>query len=198
MSQKNRRNTQKSARQQATRKRPRRFGARLVGVLGVVLLGLLLVRGMSSGASAAGGVPQEGQPAPEMKARTLAGDRVVLSDLRGKVVLVNFWATWCPPCRAEMPGFQRVWEEKQGAGFAVIGLSADETGSRGVASFLRDQGITYPVAMASPAAKAAYGGVSGLPVSFLVDRQGVIQRVVLGVYDESQLRKDVSRLLRRS
>ncbi|NJD09132.1 MAG: TlpA family protein disulfide reductase, partial [Gemmatimonadetes bacterium] len=167
----------------------------LVGGLGVLLLALLLVRGLS-GASAAGGVPLEGQPAPDLATKTLAGEKVALSDLRGKVVLVNFWATWCPPCRAEMPGFERVWKDKRDAGFVVMGLSADETGSRGVAKFLRDQGITYPVGMASAAAKAAYGGVNGLPMSFLVDRQGVVQRVITGLYDESLLRRDVSRLLR--
>jgi len=159
-----------------------------------VLLGLLLVRGMS-GASLPGGVPQEGQPAPELKVKTLGGEKVVLSDLRGKVVLLNFWATWCPPCRAEMPGFQRVWDEKRDAGFVVVGLSADETGSGGVARFLRDQGISYPVGMASASAKLAYGGVSGLPISFLVDQEGVIQRTVMGIYDEQLLRRDVRRLL---
>jgi len=165
-----------------------------VGVLGVVLLGLLALRGMS-GASMSEEILREGEQAPELKVRTLGGEKVVLSDLRGKVVLVNFWATWCPPCRAEMPGFQRVWNDQRDAGFVVLGLSADETGSGGVARFLRDQGISYPVGMASVSAKAAYGGVNALPVSFLVDRQGVIRRRVMGVYDERVLRQDVRRLL---
>ncbi|HEX9108644.1 MAG TPA: TlpA disulfide reductase family protein [Longimicrobiales bacterium] len=144
---------------------------------------------------ASGGVARVGEPAPTLKVKTLDGQKLSLADLKGKVVLVNFWATWCPPCRAEMPGFEQVWRERQKDGFVVLGLSADEDGSGGVALFLGQRGITYPVAMASASAKRSFGGVNALPSSFLIDKQGRVRRQVEGVFEERVLRQEVNRLL---
>jgi peroxiredoxin len=174
----------------------RRNGLRwllVAAVGGLALLGLRALPGVAGGARAA---PAVGVQAPELQVRTLDGRKMSLDALRGKVVLVNFWATWCPPCRAEMPGFEQVWREKQGDGFVVLGLSADEGGSGQVAAFLGDRGITYPVAMASSSVRRAFGGVNMLPSSFLIDKHGVVRRTVTGVFDEHLLRQDVNRLLR--
>lgn len=172
----------------------RRASTWLLLAAGAVLV-LGSVRALSGGSGPDRGLPREGSPAPALKVKTLDGERMSLADLRGKVVLVNFWATWCPPCRAEMPGFEQVWRERGKDGFVVVGLSADD-GPGEVAVFLGDRGITYPVAMASSSAKRAFGGITALPASFLVDRKGVIRRTVTGVFDERLLRQDVNRLLK--
>ncbi len=137
----------------------------------------------------------EGEVAPSFAVRTFSGDRIDLDDLKGQVVLVNFWATWCPPCRLEMPGFESVFEDYRSRGFTVVGLSADLGGDGPVRSFVRGHGITYPVAMASDGIRRRYGGVDMLPQSFLLDRQGRVRKMVSGVFSEAILRRSVEELL---
>jgi len=156
---------------------------------------VLALRALPGFASGDGAAPRVGAAAPTLKVRTLDGQRVSLADLKGKVVLVNFWATWCPPCRAEMPGFEHVWRERQRDGFVVLGLSADDGGSGQVAAFAGDRGITYPLAMASAGAKRDFGGVNALPQSFLLDKHGIVRRITTGEFEERLLRQDVNRLL---
>ncbi len=136
-----------------------------------------------------------GTDAPTVTFRMLDGRTVALHDLRGQVVLLNFWATWCPPCRAEMPGFQRTYDEKRAAGFTVVGVSMDDASPEHVASYLRDHGIAYPVAMASPEVPAAFGGVNTFPTSFLIDRRGRVRYTVQGIFASVALRAAVDRLL---
>ncbi len=141
------------------------------------------------------GRPTEEGAAPDFAVKTFAGDKVRLHDLRGQVVLVNFWATWCPPCRLEMPGFESVWNDYRDRGFTVVGLATDLGGSGQVAEFVRDRGITYPVAMATDEVRRLYGGVDMLPQSFLLDKQGRVRKTVAGVFSEGTLRKLVDDLL---
>lgn len=141
------------------------------------------------------GVVAMDAPAPGFSLRTLDGDRVRLNDLEGQVVLVNFWATWCPPCRMEMPGFQSVFEDYQDRGFTVVGLATDVGGVAQVAPFIRDNGITYPVGMASDEVRLRYGGVDALPQSFLLDKTGKVRKIVNGVFSEGTLRRMVDELL---
>ena len=133
--------------------------------------------------------------APDFSLETLEGKRVSLARLEGQVVLVNFWATWCPPCRREMPGFQAVYEDNRDRGFAVVGIAMDVGGPALVEAFVRENGIAYPVAMADEDVQLSYGGVDALPQSFLVDRRGRVRRMVSGVFSEGTLRKAVDELL---
>src|SRR5690606_16982844 len=103
------------------------------------------------------------------------------------VVLVNFWATWCPPCRFEMPGFQRVYEEYADEGFVILGLSTDRGSRRAVRDFLSERGITYPVAMATAQSVRAFGAGNLLPTSYLLDRTGKVRYTVRGIYAEPAL-----------
>lgn len=135
------------------------------------------------------------QPAPAFTVRTLDGEKVSLDDLQGEVVLVNFWATWCPPCRLEMPGFQSVYDRYKDRGFTVVGLATDADGARVVRDFLDANHITYPVAMAPDDVRLRYGGVNALPQSFLLDRNGVLRHVVHGVFSEGTLMRAVDELL---
>ena len=159
-----------------------------------LLVGFLAWR-LSPQAGAALGVTSMNQAAPDFRVTTLDGSTVTPDSLHGKVVLLNFWATWCPPCRVEMPGFQDVYDEHRDDGFVVLGVSTDRAGRAPVLEFLREKGITYPVAMANGRTVEAYGGVRVLPTSFLIDREGRIRHEVRGFFAEVALRQAVRRLL---
>ena len=177
----------------------RRFLPKLdIGTVVWVLLLSFLGYRMWPQVAAAFGVASASAQAPALRVTTLDGDSLSLEQLRGKVVLVNFWATWCPPCRIEMPGFQRVYEKKRDAGFAIVGLSTDATGSAAVRAFLAERGVTYPVAMANGQAVRDFGGVNLLPSSFLIDRQGRIRHEVRGMFTSVALEQAVDRLLAES
>jgi cytochrome c biogenesis protein CcmG, thiol:disulfide interchange protein DsbE len=142
------------------------------------------------------GVAAGSDEVPPFELATLEGDVVSDALLRGDVVLLNFWATWCPPCRLEMPGFQRIWEERRDEGFTILGVSTDAAGPEVVREFLEERGITYPVAMATGAIVRDFEGVRALPMSYLIDRQGRVRHVVRGYFNEVSLRQAVDRLLR--
>lgn len=133
--------------------------------------------------------------APDVTFVTLDGEHISLGELRGQVVLVNFWATWCAPCRLEMPGFEKLYQDKKDEGLVIVGLSTDKTGHVGVEEFLRERGITYPVAMETRELELAFGGISAIPTSFLIDRQGIIRHRTFGFFPPVGVRVAVNRLL---
>jgi cytochrome c biogenesis protein CcmG, thiol:disulfide interchange protein DsbE len=126
---------------------------------------------------------------------TLDGTSLTLEDLRGKVVLVNVWATWCAPCVIEMPGFQRVYQDYRDQGFLVIGVSRDHGGPGRVEAFLEQRGITFPVAMADDVDLGDLTAVTTLPTSYLMGRDGTIRHRVEGLFAEPALRLAVRKLL---
>jgi thiol-disulfide isomerase/thioredoxin len=132
---------------------------------------------------------------PEYAITTLDGTVVTAAELRGKVVLVNFWATWCFPCRAEMPMLERMWRRHGPKGFVLLGLSVDRSGVDGVRKFLAERGVSYPVALVGGDVEAAFGGVRGIPTSFLLDRAGRIQHRVIGPLAPASLELAVRRLM---
>lgn len=168
--------------------------ASIEGVVWILLLGFVGYR-MAPQVKAAFGVGAPDSAVPAVQLRTLEGDPVSLEQYRGQVVLVNFWATWCPPCRFEMPGFQRVYEDRRGEGFVVLGISTDRGGDEVVRAFLDERDITFPIAMATSEAVREFGGVQALPTSFLIDRNGRIRQEVRGMFVEPTLRMAVRRLL---
>ena len=181
-----------------TRLRARwRAVARLEPVAWLVLAGFLGYR-IAPQVAAAFGVGSTTAPAPGFAVRTLAGDSLSSESLRGKVVLVNFWATWCPPCRLEMPGFQAVYDRRKADGFVVLGISTDVTGPAAVSGFLAERDITYPVAMASGDITRRFGDSRMLPTSYLIDRQGRIRHEVRGIFASVALEQAVERLLAES
>jgi peroxiredoxin len=145
--------------------------------------------------AAAFGVASANAAVPAFQLTTLDGTTVSSASLRGQVVLVNFWATWCPPCRVEMPGFQRIYEAKRAQGFTILGIATDAAGSRPVFDFLRERRITYPIAMATGSVVRDFGGGTLLPTSFLIDRQGRIRNEVRGIFAPIALKQAVDRLL---
>jgi peroxiredoxin len=136
----------------------------------VVLLGLL---GMAARPPLVGG------PAPEITLKDLQGQEVKLSDLRGKIVLLNFWATWCKPCKEEMPAMQASYDKLRDQGLVVLAVNELEDTEK-VIEHVRKHGHTFPVVMDHDNVVANRYGVVGLPVSFLVDRQGIVRERVSG------------------
>ena len=143
---------------------------------------------------------QEGKPAPEIRAAAFDGSPVQLSSLRGKVVLVNFFASWCAECRAEIPDIERTYLAKRPSGFEVVGVNAWENGNG--PAFLRELGGTYPaVADPQPASNQpgpiarSYGlNTQALPVSVFVDRSGRIHRLYPGRIDGSNIAAELRQM----
>ncbi len=125
--------------------------------------------------------PQQGFQAPDFSLQNLDGDPVALSGLRGQAVLVNFWATWCPPCKAEMPAIQKVYDEYKAEGFTVLAVNMayqDDPGK--IPGFMAEFGLDFPVLLESSGQVANAYLIRSLPTSFFIDREGVIQEVVIG------------------
>ncbi|WP_456434506.1 TlpA family protein disulfide reductase [Thermosulfuriphilus sp.] len=131
----------------------------------------------------------------DFRLQAIDGNQVSLSQFKGKVILVNFFATYCPPCRMEIPGFVDVYEKYKEQGFIVIGVSVDTRPYRILPDFVRFAGITYPVVIADEKTIAEYDNVYQLPTSFLIDGQGCIVKKYLGFIPESQLERDIKPLL---
>jgi thiol-disulfide isomerase/thioredoxin len=127
--------------------------------------------------------------------QTRDGRTVTAESLRGHVVLINVWATWCPPCRAEMPALRQLADAYAADSVVVLGFSVDRGAAGAVDAFLRERHITYPVAIVSDAVIASLGGVQGYPTSFLLDKQGVIRHTVIGPVGPVTLRPAIRRLI---
>jgi len=132
--------------------------------------------------------------APAYTFVTLDGDTVRSADLAGKVVVLNFWATWCGPCRLEMPSLQALHERSDTAEVVVLGLSTDVGGADPIRDFLTEREITYAVGRATQAHRQAFGGIRGIPTTFIIDRNGVIQHRVVGYFAPPALALAVNRL----
>jgi cytochrome c biogenesis protein CcmG, thiol:disulfide interchange protein DsbE len=171
----------------------RNLGVPLEALLWLLVLGLVGYR-LWPQVAAAFALRPMGEEAPAFVLETLEGEAVSLEQLRGQVVLVNFWATWCPPCRVEMPGFERVYRDRRADGFTIVGVSTDR-GRRVVDEFVGARDLTFPIAMATGGIVADFGGVRALPTSFLIDRSGRVRHEVRGYFAEPALRLAVDRLL---
>lgn len=132
--------------------------------------------------------PQEfvHEKAPDFSLEDLDGNRVSLSALKGKVCLVNFWATWCGPCRAEIPIFSELHERFSKKGLVILGLSTDRD-EHVVKEFRKEKKIKYPLLMATEEVRKAYGGVAGVPTTFIVDKKGIVREVQRGMPPMSRI-----------
>ena len=135
-----------------------------------------------------------GNAAPEFSVTDIDGKKLSLSDYRGKVILLDFWATWCTPCRAEIPHFVEMQQKYGPQGFQVVGISMDDD-AKPVKEFYRQFNMNYPVAVGDDKLAQSFGGVLGLPVNFIIDREGRIHAKYLGATDVSVIDKAVSDLL---
>ena len=174
-----------------------------VGLLLLAGLVLLVRSGVNGGGSRANPPPAtvqaaplaEGQPAPDFSAATLQGSRLSLSSLRGRPVLVNFFASWCTVCEAELPGIEEAYQAHQAGGFTVVGVNTLETGD-GLAFYQRMH-LTFP-AVYDPGNPgrigSAYGVTQGLPASVFIDRTGKVQLIQYGPVTRSLIDQELAKL----
>ena len=183
-----------------------RSGLLLPGLFVAALIGLSLVRfPVGGGANRSGDLNPAGtRPAAaqtDLTGYDLDGNRWSLRDQKGKVVLVNYWATWCPPCRQETPGLVNVAKRYAGRGLSIVGVSLDTGGSAAtgaVRDFARRYAVPYPLILAegSPAMVTPdIAAVQAIPTTLLLDRQGRVAKTIVGAVDEAALRADVEALL---
>lgn len=142
--------------------------------------------------------PEERLLAPQFTLQSVDGKPVSLGSFRGKVVLVNFWATWCGPCRKEIPDFIAMSESYPDDEFVVLGVSMDRDGLAKVQPFVRASGITYPILVGGPKISPLYGNVSAIPTTFVIDKRGRIAARSRGYQPRAHFEGIVERLIAES
>ena len=142
--------------------------------------------------------PQQGFLAPEFKLKTPEGQSIALEDYRGKAVLVNLWATWCPPCRTEMPTLEKVYQEYQSQGLVVLGVNFTiEDEPPQIVPFVKEYNITFPILLDVNGEVSNLYELRALPTSFFIGRDGVIKEVVVGgPMSETLLRTNVEEIIK--
>lgn len=179
-------------------------------VLIVVAITLLLFSGkyFSKGGKAANvasaafqgasDAPAKGAVAPDFTLKTLDGKDVQLSSLRGKAVLLNFWATWCEPCKIEMPWLVDLQKKYRPQGLEIVGVAMDDSGEKTIADFAHKMQVNYTVLVGSEKVAQMYGGLDGLPTSFFLGRDGKVVDTALGLVSESTIEDAIKKSLATS
>jgi thiol-disulfide isomerase/thioredoxin len=140
-----------------------------------------------------------GKAAPGFALTSLEGKKVSLSDYKGRPVLVNFWATWCGPCKVEMPWFEEFRQQYAGQGFEILGLADDvDAGKDTIAKVVHKTGVSYPILLTDGKVQSAYGGQEGLqvlPMSFYVDKNGVVVEVTAGLGTKDEIEANIKKTI---
>src|SRR5713226_8795699 len=137
-----------------------------------------------------------GSHLPDFSVKDLQGHEISSADLRGKVVLIDFWATWCQPCKKEMPGYQKLLDRYGSRGMAVIGFKFDTMRDvEDPIQFAKKVGVRYPLAVATDDLRQKFGGIEGLPTTLLYDRQGILRSKVIGFEYTDVVESEIKPLL---
>jgi peroxiredoxin len=155
--------------------------ASIIVIVALAVIGLLFVFGQQG--VRRGTLVREGDQAPEFRLRTLDGRPVTLSSMRGKVVMVHFWATWCPPCVEELPTLDRLFRSMAGGDLEILAVSVDEGGAETVGRFMQRNGLTLPVLLNPDQSVSRAYGTLKFPETYLVDREGIVRRKIIGAAD---------------
>jgi peroxiredoxin len=175
---------------------------RTIAYLSILVLGAvwIWVSADRSGASTSGEIPapQQGFLAPAFELRTLTGETVDLTELQGLAVLVNLWATWCPPCREEMQTIEEVYQEYKDQGFTVLAINMTYQDDRSaILPFVNEQGLTFPILLEETGVVAKAYQLRSLPSSYFIGRDGIINEVVIGgPMSEALLRTRIEDILK--
>ncbi|MGA7891906.1 MAG: TlpA disulfide reductase family protein [Candidatus Sulfotelmatobacter sp.] len=133
--------------------------------------------------------------APDFSLEALDGKTMRLSDLRGKAVLLNFWATWCGPCKIEMPWFVELQSQYAAQGLQIVGVAMDDASKEDIAKFAKDMGVNYPILIGKESVGDQYGGVPALPESFLIGRDGKIVDKIIGLRGRAEIEDAIKKAL---
>ena len=166
--------------------RPRKNTKLLLTIVFTVIVSVTLIfllRQERDSTPKTAGPIQLGLPAPNFTFPELNGQKVSLFDHRGKVVLVNIWATWCPPCRQEMPSMQKLYERFKGKNFEILAVSIDSTGREAVGPFMRKMNLTFPALLDPGENIRPLYGITGVPESFIIDKEGILVEKIIGPMD---------------
>lgn len=137
-----------------------------------------------------------GSRLPEFAAKDLQGRPISSSDLQNEIVLIDFWATWCQPCKQEMPGYQRLLDRYGSRGFGVVGFKFDTMeDTENPLNFAMKIGVRYPLVVASDELKQKFGGIEGLPTTMLYDREGILRKKVIGFEYPETFERELKPLL---
>jgi cytochrome c biogenesis protein CcmG/thiol:disulfide interchange protein DsbE len=162
-------------------------------------LAWIFTSGDRAGTSTAGEIPapREGFLAPDFSLQTLQGKTVTLSELRGQAVLINLWATWCPPCRAEMPAIQKLYAEYKDRGFVALAVNMTyQDDPQAIGPFTQENNLSFPILIEGTGAMSRKYELRSLPSSFFIDRAGIVQEVVIGgPMSEALLRTRIESIL---
>lgn len=174
-----------------------------IGYLSLAFLLLLSAAGVRAQTRAAQPSPQPptipatGSLAPDFELKLLGakGKTLQLSSLKGKAVIVSFWATWCEPCKIEMPWLVELQKKYAAEGLQVVGISMDDAEEKEVSDFARKMGVNYPVLQGTEKVADLYGGVDALPMTFWLDRSGKVVDIAIGLESESQMEESIKKSL---
>ena len=170
----------------------------LTALLSIVVTHLAACKGVASPGGSA--KPAALASEPNVTFKDLDGNNVALSSMKGKVVLVNFWATWCEPCRGEIPILIGLQQKYSGKGFTLLGAAMDDEGKKVVEPFVKTTQFSvagqpatmnYPIVLGNDDIASQFGGLLGMPTSFLISRDGKIVKKYMGALNENQIVKDV-------
>ena len=139
--------------------------------------------------------PKATKLAPSWELQSVEGKAVSSANYSNQVVVLVFWATWCPPCRAEIPGFIDLQKKYAKQGLAIVSVSVDQASADTVKSFAKKNGINYPVLVSDAKMEAAFGGISSLPTTFIINRAGNIVKQHVGFAEKSELEAEIKPLL---
>jgi thiol-disulfide isomerase/thioredoxin len=136
-----------------------------------------------------------GKAAPKFTLTALDGKKVSLSDFKGHPMLINFWATWCGPCKVEMPWFQQFQAQYAGQGFQIVGIADDDAPKETIASTAEKLGVTYPVLITDGKVPNAYGATDVLPMSFYVDKKGTVVSETAGLGSKDEIEANIRKTI---
>ncbi|MGA7908211.1 MAG: TlpA disulfide reductase family protein [Candidatus Sulfotelmatobacter sp.] len=133
--------------------------------------------------------------APDFTLQSLDGKDMRLSDFRGKAVLLNFWATWCGPCKIEMPWFVELQKQYGAQGLQIVGVAMDDASKEDIAKFAEDMGVNYPILLGKESVGDEYGGVPALPESFFIGRDGKVVDKIIGLKGKAEIEDTIKKVL---